>query len=204
VCVCVLFSAEIDPCASNPCQNGNCYSDDDGYTCKCDKGWTGSNCEQRNLFNLFWLIFVWLSCSNAIRLRIVEKIIVLYKKPFRIHHHVQTIVSFKLATPKQILTGEPSGTKLFIQKNLFALCFRKLLYERLHAQCNVDRWISMKLNHVTFGFHYGHFPTFSFGRTSRKIRGNSRAGEIDIHVAACYCFYNKLNATLMWEIFFNI
>jgi len=38
--------AEIDDCASNPCQHGQCQDKLNNYTCTCDEGWTGKNCDQ--------------------------------------------------------------------------------------------------------------------------------------------------------------
>ena len=46
---------EIDECASNPCDNGECYNMKlsesgltaalDWYQCNCEEGWTGVNCD---------------------------------------------------------------------------------------------------------------------------------------------------------------
>ena len=42
----LLFTEEIDECASNPCANdGNCTDVVNGYTCDCVAGYTGSMCE---------------------------------------------------------------------------------------------------------------------------------------------------------------
>ena len=50
---------DIDDCASDPCVNGDCTDGVDSYTCDCDSGFTGVNCETgeiifflHGLFNL--------------------------------------------------------------------------------------------------------------------------------------------------------
>ena len=44
-------SLDIDDCASNPCQNGATCSDGiHSYSCLCNSGYTGSNCEIGNVF----------------------------------------------------------------------------------------------------------------------------------------------------------
>ena len=41
-----LLNTDIDECLSSPCQNGGTCTDDvNGYTCACDAGYTGTNCE---------------------------------------------------------------------------------------------------------------------------------------------------------------
>ncbi|XP_078342465.1 uncharacterized protein LOC144628269 isoform X2 [Oculina patagonica] len=36
----------LDPCSSNPCQNGTCNLSDNGYTCHCYFGYSGLNCDK--------------------------------------------------------------------------------------------------------------------------------------------------------------
>lgn len=35
----------LDPCASSPCNNGTCVPNNDGYSCICQEGITGANCD---------------------------------------------------------------------------------------------------------------------------------------------------------------
>ena len=43
----ITFIADIDDCASKPCQpNGRCIDGVNNYTCKCDPGYTGKHCEK--------------------------------------------------------------------------------------------------------------------------------------------------------------
>lgn len=35
-----------DLCDPNPCEHGVCFENVNDYTCQCEKGWTGANCEQ--------------------------------------------------------------------------------------------------------------------------------------------------------------
>lgn len=54
VCKCVIivvFVVPPGPCESDPCENGGtCQSTDGGdYACECLTGWTGVNCETREL-----------------------------------------------------------------------------------------------------------------------------------------------------------
>ena len=43
----IFILSDMNGCYSRPCQNqGECVKGDDaGYTCKCQAGWTGVNCE---------------------------------------------------------------------------------------------------------------------------------------------------------------
>ncbi len=42
----LLWFSDIDECASTPCQNGGTCNDDvNSYTCTCNAGYTGSDCE---------------------------------------------------------------------------------------------------------------------------------------------------------------
>jgi len=38
-------NCEGDACTPNPCVNGICETGGSGYTCICESGWTGTNCE---------------------------------------------------------------------------------------------------------------------------------------------------------------
>ncbi|XP_066275070.1 protein jagged-1b-like [Branchiostoma lanceolatum] len=37
--------ADIDDCASSPCAHGTCTDGHMNYTCSCENGWTGTNCD---------------------------------------------------------------------------------------------------------------------------------------------------------------
>ena len=36
---------DIDECASNPCNNGDCIDGENHWRCKCFPGWTGTTCD---------------------------------------------------------------------------------------------------------------------------------------------------------------
>lgn len=41
----LLFKTDIDECASSPCVHGTCADHINGYTCSCEPGYTGGNCQ---------------------------------------------------------------------------------------------------------------------------------------------------------------
>ncbi|XP_035693790.1 neurogenic locus notch homolog protein 1-like [Branchiostoma floridae] len=41
----VQISGEPDDCASSPCVHGTCFDAIDGYSCFCEPGWGGTNCD---------------------------------------------------------------------------------------------------------------------------------------------------------------
>ena len=44
--VIVLFAVDFNECGSDPCMNeGACFDDVDSYSCQCQPGFTGTNCE---------------------------------------------------------------------------------------------------------------------------------------------------------------
>jgi hypothetical protein len=48
--------ADINECASNPCENGgSCTDNVNGYSCTCIGGYTGINCETGTFFNITYL-----------------------------------------------------------------------------------------------------------------------------------------------------
>ena len=55
----VFFKANIDECASTPCQNaGTCIDDVNQYSCDCIDGIIGTHCESKHtnwLLNIFKL-----------------------------------------------------------------------------------------------------------------------------------------------------
>ena len=40
----IYFLIDIDECSNSPCVNGQCANGANHYTCTCDAGWTGTNC----------------------------------------------------------------------------------------------------------------------------------------------------------------
>ena len=45
-----ILPADVDECDSSPCQNGGtCVDGINSYTCDCDDGYTGPDCETGNI-----------------------------------------------------------------------------------------------------------------------------------------------------------
>ena len=48
----IFYCLDIDDCNSSPCQNsGICNDEIDGYSCSCESGFMGENCEISNTYN---------------------------------------------------------------------------------------------------------------------------------------------------------
>ena len=46
---------DIDECGSNPCENGGTCTDlQDGYSCACEPGFTGTVCQTGNRWKWCW------------------------------------------------------------------------------------------------------------------------------------------------------
>ncbi|XP_072033209.1 scavenger receptor cysteine-rich type 1 protein M130-like [Amphiura filiformis] len=48
----VRCADSITNCASNPCVNGHCQDGANQYTCVCNPGWTGENCNKRSVIQM--------------------------------------------------------------------------------------------------------------------------------------------------------
>ena len=49
-----IFSDEINECDSSPCKHGVCVDGENNYTCICEQGYRGENCE--GLFDMLVLL----------------------------------------------------------------------------------------------------------------------------------------------------
>ena len=43
-----IFCTDIDDCDPDPCVNGDCTDGVNTYTCDCNDGYTGTDCDQSN------------------------------------------------------------------------------------------------------------------------------------------------------------
>ena len=41
---------DVDDCLHSPCVNGDCVDLQNGYQCNCEEGWTGQNCDGKNIY----------------------------------------------------------------------------------------------------------------------------------------------------------
>ena len=41
-----IFHLDSNDCEPNPCEHGSCNVEVNGYTCDCDVGWEGTNCDR--------------------------------------------------------------------------------------------------------------------------------------------------------------
>ena len=88
-----LFYADIDECASNPCQNGCLCTDEvNGYTCSTLAGYTGVHCETGMSF--VWVHYephieynMFVHCQTGLNIAQVH-----YEKKIRYcEHHMGTL-----------------------------------------------------------------------------------------------------------------
>ena len=45
----MIVIVDFDECEPEPCEYGRCVDGVDSYTCRCDNGFTGEQCEQSKL-----------------------------------------------------------------------------------------------------------------------------------------------------------
>ena len=51
-----ILYTDIDECAASPCQNGGtCVDGVNSYTCNCEVGYAGKNCESGNILIIYTL-----------------------------------------------------------------------------------------------------------------------------------------------------
>ena len=49
-----IFLTDMNECDKSPCKNGGTCSNSPGsYTCKCQDGWIGNNCDQGKVVYLY-------------------------------------------------------------------------------------------------------------------------------------------------------
>ena len=90
-----IFLADIDECLCNPCgANGQCVNEVNKYTCTCDAGWTGTNCDEGKGY-----IFVFCSTNDELHEHII---ILLLNSPCR---YFATFPSSKYAFVIEIPVG---------------------------------------------------------------------------------------------------
>ena len=73
-----LFLTDLDEpvqanafCTPNPCKNGgNCISNPDSFTCKCQHAYAGNMCEICKLFPTYLFIYIIQLCSGITRGRV--------------------------------------------------------------------------------------------------------------------------------------
>ena len=46
------WSSDVNECSSDPCMNGQCQDGINQYTCICDPGWEGVNCDVSKFLNI--------------------------------------------------------------------------------------------------------------------------------------------------------
>ncbi|XP_035671883.1 fibropellin-1-like [Branchiostoma floridae] len=44
--LCAVSDQDLNGCLTSPCVHGSCMNDIGGYTCTCENGWEGTNCDQ--------------------------------------------------------------------------------------------------------------------------------------------------------------
>ena len=72
ICACIKKSwiTDIDECANGPCEHGNCIDRINSYTCDCDDGYEGDNCD--NGIYVFCMVWFRLSKSKIYYVKVVH------------------------------------------------------------------------------------------------------------------------------------